>query len=166
MTSEKYHAAQIVAAVCDVAGISPDKLTTPRRHRNWVRARQLCWLVIYDHGWLSLPSIGKQFGRDHTTVLYGIREARRRVAEDPSTYRRVMAKLAEDPTRVELVEAAKRRSAALVAMAAAHDDLEKRSARCVDGEMTREWWAANDRRFRDAMLAAGVRGFHDHGAAP
>lgn len=162
MTSEKYHASQIVAAVCDVAGISPDKLTTHRRHKGWVHARQLCWMVIYDHGWLSLPSIGKQFGRDHTTVLYGIREARRRAAENPETYRRVMARLADDPTRVELVEAAKRRSAALVAMAQTHDDLEERAAVRV---MSREWWAANDRRFRDAMLAAGVRGFRDHGAA-
>lgn len=65
----------VAMAVADAYGLSWEEITGPgrtfrvahpRQHAFWA-LRQLC-----PH--LSLPQIGMMFGKDHTTVLYGIRK--------------------------------------------------------------------------------------------
>jgi hypothetical protein len=48
------------------------------------QARQAAMLLARELTPHSLPVIGKLFCRDHTTVLFGIRAAKKRVAEDPN----------------------------------------------------------------------------------
>jgi len=66
----------ILRDVCKSQGVTRDEIFSRNRNKKLVMARA----VIYDRirkelGW-SYPRIGKIFGRDHTTVLHGIRLAR------------------------------------------------------------------------------------------
>lgn len=55
-------------------GIDPAMITSERRARAMARPRQAAmWLCSRLLPHLSLPVLGRAFGRDHTTVLHGIR---------------------------------------------------------------------------------------------
>lgn len=72
--------AAILEAVAARYGLKPEDLTSKRHTRRFAWARHEAMAVIKDRFGLSLPRIGALFGgRDHTTVLSGIRayEARR-----------------------------------------------------------------------------------------
>jgi hypothetical protein len=53
------------------------------RDRHVARPRQIAMLLSREMTPLSLPAIGREFHRDHTTVIHGIREAKKRIAADP-----------------------------------------------------------------------------------
>jgi len=53
-------------------GIPVYRLMSADRHREVVAARNAAyWLVWFKYGY-SLPKIGRLFGRNHSTVLFGI----------------------------------------------------------------------------------------------
>ena len=53
--------------------VSPDDVRGRSRMKEFVAPRQeFCWVMNKKHGW-SLPQIGRFLGRDHTTVLHGVR---------------------------------------------------------------------------------------------
>lgn len=60
--------------------------------------RAAVWAALHAAG-LSSPVIGQAFARDHTTVLYGVRGARRRAAED-ADYAAAVALITEEARRV------------------------------------------------------------------
>ena len=73
------HLAQRIAAI---RGVSLADLRSPSRQRAvaWPR-QELMWALRCTAGW-SLPRIGRYLGgRDHTTVLHGIRAHAKRMAE-------------------------------------------------------------------------------------
>ena len=58
----------------DGAAVTVDVLTAEDRRKHVVRARWAVMLALRDAGW-ALPRIGVSIGgRDHTTVLHGLRE--------------------------------------------------------------------------------------------
>lgn len=65
--------AWIVEEAALVFGISVDALLGSRRLRVVARPRQAAMWVCKQLTQRSMPSIGRAFGRDHTTVLYGCR---------------------------------------------------------------------------------------------
>ena len=67
--------ADIVSQVAEQYGYTVDQLTGPRRFRRLVWARQRAMLELRRHTCMSLEEIGGMFGRDHSTVWHGIREA-------------------------------------------------------------------------------------------
>lgn len=64
----------ILAAVESGTSISRDELKGRSRHREPARARMLAMYLARELTPLSLPQIGRYFGRDHTTVLHAWRE--------------------------------------------------------------------------------------------
>lgn len=46
------------------------------RHRELTEVRYLCFLLLREESACSLNEIGKVFGKNHTTVLYGVQAAR------------------------------------------------------------------------------------------
>lgn len=59
----------VIAAAADLYGVTADAVLSNDRGGRVVLARQAaCWL-LRARG-LSLPTIGRALGRDHTTVLY------------------------------------------------------------------------------------------------
>lgn len=67
-----------VHAACEGLELPPERILSGRRDRETAHARQeLCRRLHDEQGW-SLSRIGRFLDKDHTTVLHGVRQARRR----------------------------------------------------------------------------------------
>lgn len=77
--------ADIVEYVAERYGVTSDDLTGPRRARRLSEPRQRAYALAREVTGRSLPAIAAAFGgRDHTTILHGIRadKARRTPGTD------------------------------------------------------------------------------------
>lgn len=76
------HWRKIIAECAREAGLKVEDLTGPRRTFAIAVPRQKAmWRLQSELGW-SLPRIGRHLGgRDHTTVLHGVRRHAQRIAE-------------------------------------------------------------------------------------
>jgi chromosomal replication initiator protein len=63
-------------------GVDPILFRSPGKRAQIARPRQYAMLLARELTPLSYPVIGKLFGRDHSTIMAGVRAAQRRVAED------------------------------------------------------------------------------------
>ena len=64
----------IISQVCKFYSLDEAVLRGPQKSKNISEARQVAMYLIRKLTNLSLPDIGKEFGKDHTTVLYNIRK--------------------------------------------------------------------------------------------
>lgn len=62
----------IIEIAASYHGVSPHEVRSRVRERAVVAARVEVWRELRNRGW-SYPRIGKEFGRDHTTVLVTLR---------------------------------------------------------------------------------------------
>lgn len=60
----------IQSAVSNFYGVSVDDLTSPRRLRHIVRARQVAMYLLHRLSRRTLHEIGRMFRRDHSTAFY------------------------------------------------------------------------------------------------
>lgn len=75
----------IVRAVSDYTGVSASKINSHRRPAGVCFARHVSMYLAKDITGLSLKKIGKAMGgRDHTTVLSGVRKIESRLETDTS----------------------------------------------------------------------------------
>ena len=75
-------ALDILHRVSKTRGIAVSRLRGPERQASIVRARHECMWLLRTQLPLSLPEIGRLFGRHHTTVMDGIRWIAFRVDAD------------------------------------------------------------------------------------
>lgn len=68
----------LVASVADAFAMRPDQVLSADRHANNVEARWVVALMCRKQHNMSLPAIGRRLGRDHTTVLHGLRQVEAR----------------------------------------------------------------------------------------
>lgn len=59
------------------------------RDRRVAWPRQVAMLLARELTPLSLPAIAREFGRDHTTIIYGIEAASKRIEADPKLANKV-----------------------------------------------------------------------------
>ena len=72
--SERVTASDIIHEVCQRYGILKQDLISGTRQRHIAKPRQECMFRLSNEMGMSLPQIGRILGgRDHTTVLHGIR---------------------------------------------------------------------------------------------
>ena len=64
----------IISQVCKFYSIEEDVLRGTLKNKGTAEARQIATYLIRKLTNLSLPDIGKEFNRDHSTILYGIRK--------------------------------------------------------------------------------------------
>jgi hypothetical protein len=84
MTPKAVRIADILYAVVDHFGVSKRTILSARRSRSISRPRQVAMFLAKELTYLSLPQIGRQFGKDHTTVIHGARKIAELVANgDP-----------------------------------------------------------------------------------
>ena len=67
---------------CSVLGIESQKLYMVTRKREIVNARQIIFFIVRPCYLLSLDSIGKHYGKDHATVIHGIRQVAGHIETD------------------------------------------------------------------------------------
>lgn len=80
-TARQEIARSIGKAVAAAFEIPERALWSRARHKGVLEARQAAFLIARQRG-ISLSSIGRAFGRDHTTVMHGIRKIKRLIAAD------------------------------------------------------------------------------------
>jgi chromosomal replication initiator protein len=79
----------VIRTAASFCNVSLGDLLSSTRERGIAWPRQLVMLLAREHTTASTPQIAKALGgRDHTTIIYGIREARVRVQDNPH-YRRL-----------------------------------------------------------------------------
>ena len=64
----------IITQVCKFYSIEEDVLRGTKKNKGITEARQVATYLVRKLTNLSLPDIGKEFNRDHSTILYGIRK--------------------------------------------------------------------------------------------
>ena len=64
----------IISQVCKFYSVDETVLRGTLKNKGTTEARQMAMYLIRKLTNLSLPDIGKEFNRDHTTVLYAIRK--------------------------------------------------------------------------------------------
>jgi chromosomal replication initiator protein len=87
---------RIVARVAAAFGVKPRDLLGPSRLRAVMVPRQVAMYLAREAAKLPLAQIGKQFGRDHTTVLHAVRMVKGSLAADAQlagTVRQLWAEL-------------------------------------------------------------------------
>jgi hypothetical protein len=65
---------EIIAQVCLAWGVEQHELLSKRQTAKIAVPRHASVVVTHRLTPLSLPAIGRQFGRDHTTILYAVRK--------------------------------------------------------------------------------------------
>jgi hypothetical protein len=75
----------LVAYAAAKYGVSSEEVLGNVRSRDIVLARQEAIYECYRHISMSLPALGRRFGRDHTTILHSIRRAAKRRLSTVST---------------------------------------------------------------------------------
>ena len=82
----------VVTTAANMAGVSVAELLGNRRHRRLVEARWAVMAVYSAAGW-SMPRIGRMIGgRDHTTIMSGLRQAEQ-LRRDDSQFAALVARL-------------------------------------------------------------------------
>jgi chromosomal replication initiator protein len=81
----------IIAASARHFGMPAAAILGGSRTRPLVLARHVAMYLCREHTDLSLVEIGKVFGRDHTTVMYGIEKITELMATRPTVYQSVQA---------------------------------------------------------------------------
>lgn len=93
----------------DVFGIDHGALKGYSRERHLVRGRRAFIQVAREQGTFSLPQIGKAIKRDHTTVMFHLREAAKGRLVDEESLRAIKCRLSppyiksSDPYRFKSV---------------------------------------------------------------
>jgi hypothetical protein len=80
--------ALIMVVVADRYAIDVDCILGPLRYQNIVEARITCYWLLRELCKLSYPLIGLSTGRDHSTVISGVRKCVR-MREQSATYREI-----------------------------------------------------------------------------
>jgi chromosomal replication initiation ATPase DnaA len=71
----------IIAQVCDHHGVAVEEVMGRSRFKRICTARKEAYAMLREER-LSYPTIGRMFGRDHTTVVDGVQRYRRDQNED------------------------------------------------------------------------------------
>ena len=80
--------------VCEIWEVSMADLLSGRKYRYLVEPRWAGMLAASERTPYSLPRIGREFGgRDHTTVMYGLRKARQLLAGQRQPFTRLFKEL-------------------------------------------------------------------------
>lgn len=97
------NAQEILNAVMYATSVAPHDLHSSRRRWTYAEARQLAYWFLRHFTRLSLPEIGQVVGgRDHSTVLHGIRKVDRQRARFTSRINRIAHILMVEPPPQEV----------------------------------------------------------------
>lgn len=81
---------RILRAVCDLFGVSLAELRSPRRFARLTPARQAAAYALRWAG-IGLVECGALLHRDHTTIVYSVRQAEQRAERDSAYAARLRA---------------------------------------------------------------------------
>ena len=74
----------IISEVCRFYSIEESTLRGTLKNKGTAEARQIAMYLVRKLTNLSLPDIGREFGRDHSTVIHAIRKVENALADATS----------------------------------------------------------------------------------
>jgi chromosomal replication initiator protein len=74
--------ADVQRIVAEYFSIPRMEMTSARRSREIARPRQVAMYLAREFTPCSMPAIGRRFGRDHTTIMWGIRRIKELIETD------------------------------------------------------------------------------------
>jgi len=84
-----------IRTICETVGnyyeVTLDEILSKDRHRSIVEARQVAMWIARKTQALSYPELGREFGRDHSTVMQAIRKVDRATGPMFDNVRRLYA---------------------------------------------------------------------------
>jgi hypothetical protein len=83
-----------IEAVAEAFGVAIQDIAGPWKPTPIIQARQAAYLLLVERLKLSYPVAGRRLGRDHTSVLWGVRRAHEHLETNPdwtAKYRRAEA---------------------------------------------------------------------------
>ena len=86
---ERLSVQEIQEATCAELGVPLDELRGTTRAARAAWARQVAMYLARELTDATLPAIGRDFGRNHTTVMHACRRTAERIAGDPAAYETV-----------------------------------------------------------------------------
>jgi chromosomal replication initiator protein len=89
---------RVIEEAARTAGLTSAELRSRRRSAEISEARQIAMYVISQVTGISTQAIGQEFKRDHSTVVYALKEIRAQMAKDPLFKKRVeeVSRLAQE----------------------------------------------------------------------
>lgn len=73
----------VVAATARFYGVTAALINGAPRYREVVRARHIAMYIAKKVTGLSYPSLGREFNRDHSTILHGVKQVEERLGREP-----------------------------------------------------------------------------------
>ncbi len=89
---------EIIKTVANKFNLEPDDISGKRRKKEVVLPRRVAAYLMRELTDLSLQSIGKQLGRDHTTIIYSCEKLEKEMAEDDGL-KKIVESLKEELSR-------------------------------------------------------------------
>ena len=90
-----YDPSLLIQRVAHGWGVAPAVIYGPQRTRTVTEPRHVAMYLLYDHVRMTAVDIGRLLGRDHTTVLSGVKRGRGLWESDPRVRKRAQAALDE-----------------------------------------------------------------------
>ncbi|HLU34796.1 MAG TPA: chromosomal replication initiator protein DnaA [Thermomicrobiales bacterium] len=84
-------ATDVIEAVCEHFNVSEKDLRGRARTRDIAHPRQVAMYLLREETEISLEEVGRTLGRDHTTVMHGIRKIEKQLEEDVQLRAAIMA---------------------------------------------------------------------------
>jgi chromosomal replication initiation ATPase DnaA len=81
-TTANINIESIINSVCSFYHLSREQLNDPTRERRIVQARQIGMAISKKKTGLSLHQIGAEFGKDHATVLWSLKQVNNYIQTD------------------------------------------------------------------------------------
>jgi chromosomal replication initiator protein len=75
---------RIIEIVCQFYGVDKIDVVGPDRTQHVAMVRHIAMYLARSHFGLSYPELGSVFGRDHSSVIHGVRMIERRIQAQPA----------------------------------------------------------------------------------
>lgn len=74
---------QVLSTISKHYHISSEEILGPRRNKEFVHPRQILMYLLRNELDYSYPKIGRELGKDHTTIMHGVEKIEKELAHNP-----------------------------------------------------------------------------------
>lgn len=79
----------VIEAVCEAFDVDREEVYSKSRTTRIVEARGVIWYVCRQVTMYSYPELGREFGRDHSTIIHGVTKVEARMYNDKEFSKKV-----------------------------------------------------------------------------
>ena len=80
---------RIIEEVSRTEGVSEEDIKSAKQKANITHARKMCMFIIREATTLTFEMIGKEFGKNYSTVIYSINDMEKEIQTDSKMQRKI-----------------------------------------------------------------------------